>query len=78
MKNLSIVNLFHHPLSPSHEYHFSAFKIPFGYAIYTLPYTIHADCFLTGNYYVAYSFTEDYSTVRFVKSDGSMAEMLIG
>lgn len=56
----------------SDEYHFSAFKIPYGYGIYTMPFTLHNDCFLIGNYIVAYSFTETYSTVKMLKEDGEM------
>lgn len=43
--------------------HLSAFKIPYGYAIYTPPYTIHCDGNLVGDYLVVYTITEKYSTV---------------
>ena len=44
------------------KYHISAFKIPYGYAIYTPPYVLHNDCFLVGKYYVIYSKSEPFST----------------
>jgi hypothetical protein len=44
------------------SYHISCFKIPFGYATYIPPYTIHNDCFLIGDYYVIYSKSEPFST----------------
>lgn len=43
-------------------YHISCFRIPFGYATYIPPYTIHNDCFLIGDYYVIYSKSEPFST----------------
>ena len=44
-------------------YYFTAFTIPFGSAIYSSPYVLHADSFLTGRYLVVYSIAKDYSTV---------------
>ena len=41
----------------------SAFKIPYGYAVYMNKYVIHNDCFLIGDYLVVYSKTDNYSTV---------------
>ena len=41
----------------------SAFNIPYGYGVKMSNNVIHNDCFLTGNYLVVYSKTEDYSTV---------------
>ena len=41
----------------------SAFEIPYGYAIYTSPYTIHCDAYLIGDYLVVYTMAENYSTV---------------
>lgn len=49
-------------LTPS-RVRLSAFKIPYGYAIYTKPYTLHADSFLVGDYKVIYHVSDDYSTV---------------
>ena len=43
-------------------YHISCFRIPFGYATYIPPYTIHNDCFLIGDYFVIYSKSEPFST----------------
>ena len=47
------------------DYVLSAFSIPFGYAIYTKPYALHADPYLVGRYLVIYSITKNYSTVVF-------------
>ncbi len=47
------------------DYMLSAFPIPFGYAIYTKPFALHADPYLVGRYLVIYSITESYSTVVF-------------
>ena len=44
------------------KYHISCFRIPYGYATYIPPYTIHNDCFLIGEYYVIYSKSEPFST----------------
>lgn len=48
----------------------SAFKIPYGHAIYTMPYVIHCDCYLVGDYLVVYTITDDYSTVLLKNDDG--------
>jgi len=42
--------------------HLAAFQIPYGYAIYTKPFTIHCDAFLVGQYIVLYTVTPNYST----------------
>ena len=44
------------------KFRLSAFKIPLGSAIYTVPYALHADSFLTGRYKVGYHTSDDYST----------------
>ncbi len=44
------------------DYQVSAFKIPFGYGIYTAPHTLHNDSFLTGKYIVVYTVAENYAT----------------
>ena len=49
----------------------TAFTIPYGYSIYTSPYTIHNDCFLIGKYIVVYSLTNNYSTFRLLNNDGN-------
>ena len=41
----------------------SAFKIPYGCAIYTKPLTIHCDGYLTGDYLVVYTVTDSYLTM---------------
>lgn len=46
----------------NNRYDVTAFKIPYGKALYIEPNVIHNDCFLTGNYHVAYGFSKNYST----------------
>jgi len=73
---------FHLPIEPSSSghmiigdikdevYRLSAFRIPYGFGIYTPPNLLHADAYLIGRYVVVYSVTDDYSTVLFkTKSD---------
>ena len=55
-------------LTPS-RVRLSAFVIPYGYAIYTKPYTLHADSFLVGNYKVSYHTSNHYSTVLMKNRD---------
>ena len=43
------------------DYLVSAFRIPFGSAVYTPPDVIHADPYLTGHYLVIYSVTENFA-----------------
>ncbi len=45
------------------KYIVTGFKIPFGYAVYTPPYVIHCDGFLTGEFFMVYSISSNYSTV---------------
>ena len=47
----------------------SAFQIPYGFAIYTLPNVIHCDGYLVGKYLVVYTVTEEYSTVSIKNND---------
>ena len=56
----------------------SAFRIPYGYAVYTGPYVIHADSFLVGNYLVAYSTSHDYSTVILKDQKNQIVSVSIG
>lgn len=79
----------HMPLEPSAEGHillgrsdgddywFSGFRIPFGFAIYTPPYALHADPYLIGRYLVVYSVTPNYSTVVFQTPNGEVVETRI-
>ena len=59
------------------EYLFSGFKIPFGFAIYTFPFTLHADPYLVGCYLVVYSVTPNYSTVVFQTPDSKIVHTRI-
>lgn len=43
------------------DYLVSGFRIPYGSAVYTPPEVLHADPYLTGNYLVVYSVTENFS-----------------
>ena len=49
--------------------HLTAFNIPYGKAIYTLPFTIHCDAFLVGKYMVLYTVTPHYSTALLKHND---------
>ena len=46
----------------NNRYDVSAFKIPSGKALYIGSNVIHNDCFLNGNYHVAYGMSNKYST----------------
>ncbi len=46
-------------------FYLTAFKIPFGHAVYLSPYTLHSDAYLVGDYLVVYTVTDKYSTVLF-------------
>ena len=59
------------------KYLLSAFRIPYGMAIYTPPNIIHNDCYLVGYYLVIYSITDDYSTVRLVDRDHKIKKIEI-
>jgi hypothetical protein len=59
------------------EYILSAFKIPFGYGIYTPPNLLHADAFLVGNFLVVYSVTDHFSTVIFRSPDHQLVDLHI-
>ena len=54
----------------------SAFKIPYLYAIYTRPFTIHCDAYLVGKYLVAYAKTENFPTVL-LKNNNDTANVII-
>jgi hypothetical protein len=55
-----------------HTYHLSAFTIPYGKAIYAPGGVIHNDGFLNGEILVAYTVTEQFSTVVAKKKDGDL------
>ena len=55
----------------------TAFKIPFGYGVYTPPNVVHSDAYLTGRYMVMYTFTEQFSTVHLKDAKGEMTELMI-
>lgn len=54
------------------EYLLSAFSIPYGHAVFTPPYALHADPYLVGRYLVVYAMPERYSTVVFRSRDGEL------
>ena len=47
------------------KFYFTGFSIPFGHAVYLSPHILHSDAYLIGDYLVAYTVTETYSTVLF-------------
>ena len=58
-------------------YRLSAFKIPYGFGIYTPPNLLHADAYLIGRYIVVYSVTDDYSTVLFKTKNKKLVDVNI-
>ena len=60
------------------DYIVSAFRIPFGKAMYTPPQVLHADPYLIGRYLVIYSVTENFSNVVFRAPDGGMVDVRVG
>lgn len=59
------------------DYLVSAFRIPFGSGIYTPPEVLHADPYLTGNYLVVYSVTENFSNAVLRAADGGTVSVRI-
>ena len=59
------------------EYRLSAYRIPFGYGIYTPPHLLHADAFLVGRYIVVYSVTENFSTVLLKSKRNELVDVKI-
>lgn len=57
------------------DYLVSAFRIPYGSAVYTPPEVLHADPYLTGNYLVVYSVTENFSNAVLRASDGGVVSV---
>ncbi|MGQ3891614.1 hypothetical protein [Legionella sp. CNM-4043-24] len=45
------------------SFHFTGFRIPFGFAVYMSPYTLHSDAYLVGDFIVVYTISKKYSTV---------------
>ena len=56
----------------------SAFKIPFGKALYVNKNVIHNDCFLVGKYNVIYTNTDNYKTVLLVNEKKEPIKVTIG
>ncbi|MGB0631514.1 MAG: hypothetical protein ACPGRZ_12555 [Alphaproteobacteria bacterium] len=59
------------------DYLITAFRIPFGQALYTAPEVLHADGYLIGRYMVIYAVTENYSNVIFRSPDGDPVNPVI-
>ena len=58
-------------------YHFSAFRIPYGKAIYTKKGALHSDAGLTGQrWIVGYDISEDFSTALIYDSKGEMVSII--
>ena len=51
------------PRNEKQLYGVTAFRIPFGFAVYSGPRVIHNDSYLVGAYSVVYAVTEHFSTV---------------
>ena len=64
--------------SDGDDYQLSAFRIPYGTAIYTPANVLHADPYLVGRYLVVYAATEQYSTVVFRSQDGRPVNPTVG
>ncbi len=64
--------------SDGNNYLLSAFRIPYGNAIYTRPNTLHADPYLVGRYLVVYAVAKNYSTVVFRSQDGRAVNPHVG
>lgn len=58
------------------EIHLGAFNISYGYAIYTLPFVIHCDAYLVGEYLVLYTVTPNYSTAL-LRCKGEIVDVTI-
>ena len=56
-------------------YYLTAYKIPFGYGVYTPPNVIHADAHLIGRYLVMYTYTDNFSTVNLKTPKGELVEL---
>lgn len=59
------------------DYLVSAFRIPFGSAVYMPPEVLHADPYLVGNYLVIYSVTENFSNAVLRSPDGGVVDVRI-
>ena len=57
------------------NYYVTAYKIPYGYGVYTPPYVLHADAHLVGRYLVMYTYTENFSTVNLKTKTGELVEI---
>ena len=57
------------------DYLVSAFRIPFGSAVYTPPEVLHADPYLIGNYLVVYSVTENFANAVLRAPDGGVVSV---
>ena len=60
------------------DYVVSAFRIPFGSAVYMPPEVLHADPYLVGNYLVIYSVTKSFSNAVLRSPDGGVVDVKIG
>ena len=60
------------------DYLLSAFRIPYGTALFTSANVLHADPYLVGRYLVIYSATDEYSTVVFRSESGAIVNPTVG
>lgn len=59
------------------DYLVSAFRIPFGSAVYMPPEVLHADPYLVGNYLVIYSVTKNFTNAVLRNPDGGVVDVRI-
>lgn len=59
------------------DYLVSAFRIPFGCAVYMPPEVLHADPYLVGNYLVIYSVTKTFSNAVLRNPDGGVVDVRV-
>lgn len=59
------------------DYLVSAFRIPFGCAVYMPPEVLHADPYLVGNYLVIYSVTKNFSNAVLRNPEGGVVDVRI-
>ncbi len=57
------------------SYYVTAYKIPFGYGIYTPPNVLHSDAHLLGHYLVMYTYTNNFSTVNLKTQTGELVQV---
>ena len=57
------------------DYFVTAYKIPYGYGVYTPPNVLHTDAHLVGRYLVMYTYTDNFSTVNLKTRKNELVEI---